>query len=63
MRRVQEIKKKRGRPRKQDAIIDILPNLENTCYECNGLGVYQAGFKYWKTCPACKGKRYIEKED
>ena len=63
MRRVQEIKKKRGRPRKQDAIIDILPNLENACYECNGLGVYQAGFKYWKTCPVCRGKRYIEKED
>lgn len=58
-----EVAKKRGRPLKQDAIIDILPNLENPCIECGGLGVYCAGFKYWKTCPVCKGNRYIKKED
>jgi len=58
-----EVIKKRGRPQKKDAIIDTLPNLENSCFECNGLGIYQAGFKYWKTCPVCKGNRTIKKEE
>lgn len=56
-----EVVKKRGRPRKEDVIIVDHSN-QIICTSCSGLGVYEAGFKWWKTCPKCRGDRYIEKE-
>jgi DnaJ-class molecular chaperone len=53
--------KKRGRPRKQDAIIVDHSN-EELCPDCQGRRVYQAGFKYWKTCPTCHGDAWIKRK-
>jgi hypothetical protein len=50
--------KKRGRPRKTDVIIDDHAN-DEICYECNGARVIPGGFKYWKTCPTCRGDKWI----
>lgn len=33
------------------------------CPECDGRGVYEAGFKHWATCKECRGKKYIESSD
>lgn len=54
-----EVVKKRGRPRKVDVIIEDYSN-KKLCDECNGARVIPGGFKYWKTCPKCKGERFID---
>jgi len=56
-----ETKKRRGRPRKEDVII-VDHSDEDVCPECAGRKVYEAGFKWWKTCPRCRGEGWIKRE-
>lgn len=48
-------------PRRSKKEIERIEELAELtpCTECAGQGVYKADFKYWKTCPECKGKKYI----
>lgn len=59
---MQEVKRKRGRPRKEDVIIVDHSN-EELCSFCDGRKVYKAAFKYWKTCPECKGDGWIKRKE
>ena len=48
-------------PRRSKKEIERMLELEKKipCAYCKGTGVYEAGFKYWKTCPECHGDKYV----
>ena len=44
--------------KKEQQRLDELAEKE-PCQACNAQGVYKAGFKFWKTCQECEGKKYV----